>query len=207
MTLSSAESAVDSTLVLRERAVRATQRLLASDGLDVSMDDIAAVAGVGRRSLFRHFDSRDALVAEALGRSLEWFGQRLAEQEPGGQDLEGWLAELARHVHRLCIDTGKGFWQMAAADDMDLPEPVAAVNSRRKANRKRWTSEVANRAWGHAGGSGDAPEVVVDAFAVFMSSFSTRSLVTDLRVSLERMTASTAASLTSIIRAQLHYLN
>jgi len=30
------------------------------------MDDITGAAGVSRRSLFRHFDSRDALVAAAL---------------------------------------------------------------------------------------------------------------------------------------------
>ena len=202
MALASAGVKGDPTLALRERAVRAAQALVAEKGLEVSMDDIAVAAGVGRRSLFRYFESRDDLVAEGLARSLDWFGRHLAAHEPCGEDLDEWLVSLARYVHRTCLDAGKGLWQMAAADNDDLPEPIAALNRRRRADRRRWTAEMANRAWTSSGGGGETPEVVLDAFSMFLSSFSTRSLATDLRVGLDRIATSSAAVLSATIRSQ-----
>ena len=166
------------------------------------MDDIALAAGVGRRSLFRYFESRDALVAEALSLSLDWFGRHLAAHEPCEGDLDEWLVDLASYVHRACLDAGKGLWQMAAADSGDLPEPIATLNRRRRADRRRWTADMARRAWSAAGAPGEVPEVVLDAFAMFLSSFSTRSLATDLRVRLDRIATSSAAVLSATIRAQ-----
>ena len=45
-----------------EHVLTATRRLAVARGLDITMDQIAAAAGVSRRTLFRLFDSRERLI-------------------------------------------------------------------------------------------------------------------------------------------------
>ena len=60
-------------LVLRRReaVLDAVQPLLAAEGVDVTMDQLAAAADIGRRTLFRYFPSKEALVAAAVRRSYD----------------------------------------------------------------------------------------------------------------------------------------
>src|SRR4051794_30798958 len=61
----------------RERILCAAARLVARDGIDcVSMDDVAAEAGVGKGTLYRRFGDRSSLV-RAL---LEEHGRRFQEE-------------------------------------------------------------------------------------------------------------------------------
>ena len=52
----------------RQRVLDDVQPLLAREGVDVTMEDLADAAGIGRRTLFRYFDSRGNLVAAAVRR-------------------------------------------------------------------------------------------------------------------------------------------
>jgi AcrR family transcriptional regulator len=69
----------------------------------VGVDSIAERAGTNKMTLYRHFASKDELVAQYLRRladkaSLSW--DLLARQHPGdprGQ-LRGWLEDMASHV-------------------------------------------------------------------------------------------------------------
>ena len=54
----------DPRALFRVRVLRAARRALAEKGLGLSMDEIANAAGVGRRRPFRHFASRDTLIAD-----------------------------------------------------------------------------------------------------------------------------------------------
>jgi AcrR family transcriptional regulator len=193
----------DHAAVFRARVTRATQALLADKGLGVSMDDIATASGVGRRSLFRHFASRDALVAEALDRSLAWFGDQLSGQLATQQPLQAWLADLASRVHRIHLTAGRALWQLAAADDDQLPAEIAELNRRRRTYREQWTVSVASHAWRLAGGQGPVPEVVVDTFAVTLSSFATRSMINDLQLSMDRTAAHAGNLLATVINSNL----
>ena len=58
---------------VREEAIlAATNRLLASRGYELmSMDDIAAEVGIAKGSLYRHFESKEALAAAVMVRLLE----------------------------------------------------------------------------------------------------------------------------------------
>ena len=195
--------ALTPSTVLRERALRAATRLLAADGLAVSMDDIAAASGVGRRTLFRHFTSRDALIADALGSSIDRYGARLVEDVAGDGPLESWLLTITTHIHRLHVDAGRGVWQLASATDHELPPELAAVNRRRRAQRRRWTQQIAERGWRLAGGQGPVPDPVLDAFGLALSSFATHSMINDLRQDLDRLAASTAALLALVIHSEI----
>lgn len=188
---------------VRSTVIRAARRLLAERGLEVSMDDLASAAGVGRRTLFRHFASRDELIASALDSALDWYHSRLPEQvdDLGDASLDEWLVALALRVHRTHHDAGRALWQLAAMPDADLPEPLAAVNRRRRRARRVSTRSMASAGWVRAGGEGECPDVVVDAFALMLSSFATRSLVDDFGRNATAAATATAAALTAMLRA------
>jgi AcrR family transcriptional regulator len=66
----------------REALLAAAARLVERDGVDcVTMDSVAAEAGVGKGTVFRRFDSREGLMAALLNRSeTEW--QRVVIEGP-----------------------------------------------------------------------------------------------------------------------------
>lgn len=70
----------------RERVVEAARKLMATEGLDAGMDEIARAAGVGVGTVYRHFPTKDALI-EALAdqrfaRLAEWAKEALADPDP-----------------------------------------------------------------------------------------------------------------------------
>src|SRR4051794_3545698 len=166
------------------------------------MDDIAAAAGVGRRSLFRHFESRDALVAEALSTALDWYDAHVDAPSDDERTLEEWLPAAIARVHELHRAAGRGLWQLAAADDDALPAELVPISRRRRANRRTTTVAMAGEAWRRAGGRGACPRVVVDAFAVALSSFATRSMLDDFDASLDHVVECTTLLLTGLVRSR-----
>ncbi|GAB3524558.1 TetR/AcrR family transcriptional regulator [Phytohabitans suffuscus] len=62
----------------RERVLRTAQRLFATQGLGVSLDEIARRAGVGPGTVHRHFPSKEALY---LAVATDQFEQLVAEAE------------------------------------------------------------------------------------------------------------------------------
>lgn len=55
----------------RAAVLEAAAAVFAEQGLDVSLNEIARRAGVGNATLYRHFPTREALVAEAFARQME----------------------------------------------------------------------------------------------------------------------------------------
>jgi AcrR family transcriptional regulator len=79
----------------RERILCAAARLVAEDGsCDVSMDAIAAAAGVGKGTLFRRFGDRAGLMRALLNESETAFQDAVIRGEPP-------LGPGARAVERL----------------------------------------------------------------------------------------------------------
>jgi len=70
----------------REALLRAAQELVDLCGTDgVTMDAVAARAGVGKGTVFRRFESREGLMAALLNRSeTEWQAQVIAGDPPLG---------------------------------------------------------------------------------------------------------------------------
>jgi AcrR family transcriptional regulator len=69
-----------------ERIVRAARAAFADDGPDVSLEEIARRAGVGSRTLYRHFPNKGdlvaALVADRFRRLAERAQAALGEEDP-----------------------------------------------------------------------------------------------------------------------------
>src|SRR5262250_216382 len=88
----------------RERILAIAADLFYRHGIRaVGVDAIAERAGTNKMTLYRHFASKDELVAEYLRRladkaSSSW--DSLAAQHPGNPrgQLRGWLKDMASHV-------------------------------------------------------------------------------------------------------------
>ena len=67
----------------RERILSAARRLLLVDGIDeVSMDDVAAEAGVGKGTLYRRFGDRSSLLRALIEEPERAFQDELIHGEP-----------------------------------------------------------------------------------------------------------------------------
>jgi AcrR family transcriptional regulator len=74
----------------RERLLLAADAMFREHGIEVSVGEIAAAAGVGRGTLFRNFPSKDALIAavlaERIGEALA-LGRQLLETDPDDAEV------------------------------------------------------------------------------------------------------------------------
>lgn len=83
-----------------EAIIEATNRLLATRGYELmSMDDIAAEVGIAKGSLYKHFESKEALAGAVMVRLLR--RTRLAlEAQPAHLDARAHLEALLRWTLR-----------------------------------------------------------------------------------------------------------
>ena len=95
----------------RERILQAARELFYRDGINaVSVDAVAAAAGTNKMTLYRHFESKDALIAAYLGELAAegdgvWEEARTAR--PG--DPQAQLRFLMRRVSEFAAEsTGRG---------------------------------------------------------------------------------------------------
>ena len=107
----------------RDRIVAAASDLFYRHGIRaVGVEAIAEAAGTNKMTLYRHFDSKDELVAEylrCLSRNGDRLWQELETAHPGDPraQLRGWLAMMQAHV----LDTDRRGCALANAA-VELPE-------------------------------------------------------------------------------------
>jgi AcrR family transcriptional regulator len=85
----------------RERLLAAAKEAFTRYGADVSLDDVAKQAGTGAGTLYRHFPTRDALLAEVYRAEVE----RLANAEreyaasmPAVAALRAWMLLFVDYI-------------------------------------------------------------------------------------------------------------
>jgi AcrR family transcriptional regulator len=54
----------------RERILATAKSLFAERGVETSLDDVAAAAGVGVGTVYRHYPTKDALIDDRLRRGI-----------------------------------------------------------------------------------------------------------------------------------------
>jgi AcrR family transcriptional regulator len=95
----------------RDRILSVARDLFYERGVRaVGVDEIAAAAGTNKMTLYRHFASKDLLVAECLrefARQSETEWDRLAAAYPGDPcaQLTAWLTKMTDHI---VADGGRG---------------------------------------------------------------------------------------------------
>lgn len=78
----------------RRRLLEAAKEAFATFGADASLEDIARRAGVGIGTLYRHFPTRDALLADVYRHVLQQLADaapRLLETQPPLEALRSWM--------------------------------------------------------------------------------------------------------------------
>ncbi|MGH2898794.1 MAG: TetR/AcrR family transcriptional regulator, partial [Solirubrobacteraceae bacterium] len=81
----------------RQKILATAEGMFARDGLAVSVDDIARRAEVGIGTLYRHFPTKDALVAAIVIARIERVAER-AEQLAAAPAPGAALIELVEHM-------------------------------------------------------------------------------------------------------------
>ena len=73
----------------RERIIASAVEVFARDGAEAQMDDVAREAGVGVGTLYRHFPTKDALLAELVRQKLARLAAVMAEALEAPDDPAG----------------------------------------------------------------------------------------------------------------------
>ncbi len=85
----------------RERVLEAAKAGFAETGSEVSLEEIARRAGVGIGTLYRHFPTRDAVVAAVYRREVQQLAEgapRLLAELPPVQALHAWLRMFVDYI-------------------------------------------------------------------------------------------------------------
>jgi AcrR family transcriptional regulator len=126
----------------RERILAAARELFAERGVDATLDDVAARAGVGVGTVYRRYANKDALLDELFEEGIAELAT-LAEESLSNPDPwralirflerleEGFVANRA--LEQLVLHTDRGQEQVARARDQ-LMAPIEALVERAKAD-------------------------------------------------------------------------
>jgi AcrR family transcriptional regulator len=137
-----ANSAIDTERPLRADARRNRERILESArtvfaeyGADAQMDDVARQAGVGVGTVYRHFETKEALLVELLREKFRLFAARTREALEQDGEPFAVLEDLLRRnadtaasdaaVQHALAGAGDSIWMQAA----DEQEALIAVTS------------------------------------------------------------------------------
>lgn len=122
----------------RERILRAARELFYRDGLNaVSVDAIATAADTNKMTLYRHFSSKDELVAaylSELAAQAEALWETARREHPG--DAEGQLRYLLKRVSAFA-DEGSGRGCALANAAVEIAEPRHPARRVIEAHKRR----------------------------------------------------------------------
>ena len=113
----------------RERILEVAREVFASEGLSVPIDTVAARAGIGVGTVYRHFPTKEALFAAIVTDRVEALGadaRAALEDDDPGAALFGFLTTMAER----------------SATDMALADAFAAAEIGRASCRERVSYSV-----------------------------------------------------------------
>jgi AcrR family transcriptional regulator len=100
----------------RERIMTSGRELFASRGAEAQMDEIAAHAGVGIGTLYRHFPDKQALLTAMARERFHAFTEIAAEAEQIVDPFESLEAALLTSLMTVAGDTGFQFAMMRSGE-------------------------------------------------------------------------------------------
>jgi AcrR family transcriptional regulator len=194
--------AAEQRQLARARIVRAAGSVLAARGLAATIDDVAEAAGVSRRTIFRHFTTRDALFATVIRAGIRRYAEQIPPP-PAGDDLRGWLPELLAVTHGLNARNGRVFWDLVGLQAAEESGELAMVADECRDSRNRFAASVTVLLWRARHARGQPPQWLVDAVAVQLSGFTTQSLAGDLGRSPDEVALVSARVIEAAVTAAL----
>ncbi|GAA1501641.1 TetR/AcrR family transcriptional regulator [Dactylosporangium maewongense] len=147
----------------REQVLRTAQRLFATEGLGVSLDEIARRAGVGPGTVHRHFPSKEALY---LAVATDEFEQLVVEAEELATTDDP--AALFTQLSRMIATGAENVTVKSALEAAELDLRTAAPKV--AADLTRHVADLLDRA--HAAGAVRPDVTVDDVMALVAGAFS-----------------------------------
>jgi AcrR family transcriptional regulator len=123
----------------RDRILIAARKVFGRNGAEAQMDDVARVAGVGVGTVYRHFPTKEALIAEIVRQTFTLFAahaQEALDSDADGFDaLAGSLRRNAEHLARdaatrYAMGAGSDVWEATQAERTRLLELVSQLVER-----------------------------------------------------------------------------
>ncbi len=190
---------MDSSLIAERKssALDAAEELLARSGVEVTMDELAVAAGVGRRTLFRYFDSREELIAAAVERQYDRIVDTIFEHINAGTP-EDLIRAVLTGSHQVAAGMGLAHWQIAA--DPESHGNIGAAGRARRMARRRYIDDFAVRLWRLADQTGTPPPLLGDTFGLLESLFTYQALRRDFEYSTEHIAETTSHVLIATLR-------
>jgi AcrR family transcriptional regulator len=109
----------------REAVVAAAKKLFADEGLDAQMPDVAKAAKVGVGTVYRHFPTKDDLIAALAAESFERLAENAREGIAADDPWEG-LCEFIRFSARIQADD-RGLCEVMGSRPEVMAESAYAV--------------------------------------------------------------------------------
>jgi AcrR family transcriptional regulator len=89
----------------RDRILAAAAEAFSAYGSEAQMDDVARAAGVGIGTVYRHFPTKEALLADFVRRKFETFAANAREAlEAGGDPWDAFAGLLRRNAEFMARD-------------------------------------------------------------------------------------------------------
>lgn len=139
-----------------------------------TFDRVAEIARVSRRTVFNHFESRDALLAVGIDAAVEAYLERMPVR--GERDLDEWLRDVVAASVAQNAERGGWYFQTLLADQA---EPLRSALQRRQAARIELSTRIADECWRGRGMSSPVPDDVVVGFNVWLGAFAVAALRVD----------------------------
>jgi AcrR family transcriptional regulator len=105
----------------RERVLAAAREVFAEHGIDALIPDVAARAGVGKGTVYRHFPTKEALVQELLDSYWRHLDE-LMQQALAADDPWGGFTDLMRGIF-IIKDEHRAACDILAASPAERPKP------------------------------------------------------------------------------------
>ncbi|MFD0149447.1 TetR/AcrR family transcriptional regulator [Streptomyces sp. NPDC055721] len=175
----------------REAVLAAADALFAasSSPQSVSMDDIAAAAGVGKGTLFRRFGDRAGLIGALIGSRLEPLQQAVQEaQDAASASPRQRVLDILDASLRFKIENRN---LMSAAEDAGLSSPY-------QAEHYGWWHEILRAALNQVPGV-QAPDFTAHALLAAIRADLVAHLIDDQKMTPEELRASLAAHVDNVL--------
>jgi AcrR family transcriptional regulator len=124
----------------RERILASARQVFAEDGPGAQIDDVARHAGVGVGTVYRHFPTKEALLAELVRQKFRLFADRAREALDSDAEPFAVIEELLRRnaataaedvgVQYALAGAGEEAWTQAEAEQQELLDVMGELIER-----------------------------------------------------------------------------